>query len=129
MTFSYSFIVMKRHHHQSNSYKGHLIGTYLQFQRFSPYYSRREADMVLEEALRILHLNPKTARRRLPSIASQEEAWLEYKEPSEPTYKVTHFLQQFHNYSNKATPASSATSHGPRICKPPQTPITMETAS
>jgi hypothetical protein len=33
---------------------------------------------------------------------------------------VTHFLQQGHTYSNKATPPNSATSHGASIFKPPQ---------
>jgi|UPI00001F6546 hypothetical protein len=37
-------ITVKRHHDHSNSYKGkHLIGAGLQFQRFSPLSSWREA--------------------------------------------------------------------------------------
>jgi hypothetical protein len=74
---------MKRHHHQSN-YKGlHLIEAGLLFQRFNPYHFWQEADIVLEEGLRILHLNRKTARtarRRLPSIGRQEETLLYWAE-------------------------------------------------
>jgi hypothetical protein len=48
---------MKRHHDQDNSYKGkHLIGTGLQFQRFSPLsimHGSMQADMVLEKELRV----------------------------------------------------------------------------
>jgi hypothetical protein len=33
---------VKRHHDQDNSYKGYLIGTSLQVQRFSPLSSRQE---------------------------------------------------------------------------------------
>jgi hypothetical protein len=50
--------------------------------------------MVLEKELRVLHLDLKTARRRL----------------SKPTPTMTHLLQQGHSYSNKAIPPNSATS-------------------
>jgi len=33
---SWGFTAVKRHHDQGKSYKGHLIGTGLQVQRFSP---------------------------------------------------------------------------------------------
>jgi hypothetical protein len=60
----------------TNSYKGlHLIG--LQIQRFSPLSSSSspesrkhgsiQADIVLVEELRVLHLVPKANRRRLTS--------------------------------------------------------------
>ena len=71
---------MKRHHDQDNLYKGkHLIGAGLQFQSFSPLSSWKkhgsmQADMVLEKEPRVLHLDPKAARRRLSSAGSQEEA-------------------------------------------------------
>lgn len=39
---------------------------------------------------------------------------------SKPTSPVTHFLQQSHTYSNKATPPDNVTSHGPHIFKPPR---------
>ena len=60
---------MNRHHDQGKSYKKqHLIGAGLQVQRFSPLSSRQEhgsiqADVVLEKELRVLDLDPKTARR------------------------------------------------------------------
>ena len=65
---------MKRHHDQSNSYKGkHLIGIGLQVPRFSPLSSWWEhpgsiqADMLLEKELTIQYLFPKALRRR-PSL-------------------------------------------------------------
>jgi hypothetical protein len=66
------FIAVKRHCDQSNSYKGkHLMGSCLQFQRFSPSSSWQEAwqcsgDMVLAEQ-GALHFDPKAARRRFYS--------------------------------------------------------------
>ena len=46
-------------------------------------------------------------------------AELEHMETSKPVYTETHFLQQGHNYSNKAIPPNSATFYGPSIFKPP----------
>ena len=51
---------------QGNSYKGHLFGAGLQFQRYSPFQScleslQQEADTVLETEVR--HLDPKAERR------------------------------------------------------------------
>jgi len=62
----------------------HLTGAGLQVQRFRSVSSkwdhvRVQASMVLEE-LRILHLAPQAARRKL----------------SKPTLTLTHFLQQGH---------------------------------
>jgi hypothetical protein len=79
---------------------------------------------------RVLHLDVKAARR-LSSTGIQEETgflgiqdenvfcrqpegdWITLNrlehiyETSKPAYIVTHFLQQDHNYSNKATPPNS----------------------
>jgi hypothetical protein len=62
-------IAVKRHHDQSNFYKGNFIGAALLVQRFSLLSSRQkhgsvQADMGLEDP-KILHLDPKTDRRRL----------------------------------------------------------------
>lgn len=77
-----------------------------------------QPDMVLEE-LRVLHLDPKAARRRLHSTVSRA---------SKPT--MTHFLQQSHASFNKAAPPNSAASFdqaskhmnlsGSFLLKPPQ---------
>jgi hypothetical protein len=67
---SKSFITVKRHHDQGNAYKGkHFTGADLQFQNSLHYHhggkhGNMQADMVLQE-LRALHIDPKTARRRL----------------------------------------------------------------
>jgi hypothetical protein len=111
---------VKKHHGQSNSYKGkHFIGAGLQVQRFSPLSSRWEhgsiqSGMVLEEP-RILHLDQKAAEGdSLPH-------WVELEHRiSKPTPTMMNFLQQGHTHSNKATPPNSATSHRPSIFKPPQ---------
>jgi hypothetical protein len=61
-----------------------------------------QADMMLEKELRVLHLDLKSTRKYwlLP--------WAELNHrTSEPTPKVTHFLQQGHTYSNKNTPPNS----------------------
>ena len=46
--------------------------------------------------------------------AESSTTWSEgsQEEPSKPTYTVTHFLQQSHTSSNKATPPNSATPYG-----------------
>jgi hypothetical protein len=62
--------------------------------------------MALEE-LRILHLDPKADRRML-SILRQIQADHPRRSGSQPTPTVTHFLQQGHTYSNKATPPNKA---------------------
>jgi hypothetical protein len=59
-----------------------------------------QSDMVLEE-LRVLHLVLKENR----SLAFRQ---LEGRSQSAPS-KMTHFLQQGHTHSNKATPPNSAT--------------------
>jgi hypothetical protein len=56
-------IADKRHHDHGKSYKeAHLIGTFLQFQRFSPLSWRErggmQVDTVLEKELRVLHSDP-----------------------------------------------------------------------
>ena len=71
---------MSRHYAQGNSYKRkHLIGTDLQFQKFSHIISiiimkskTVQVDMVLEE-LRVLHPGLKAVRGRLSSAGIQEE--------------------------------------------------------
>jgi len=65
-----------RHHDQGHSYKGqHLIGAGLQAYRFRGsvyyHYGRKhgciQEEMILEKELRVLHLDLKVTRRRLPS--------------------------------------------------------------
>jgi hypothetical protein len=68
-----------------------------------------QADMVLKEKLRVLHLDLKAARRRLMLPQWVE---LEHEEPWEPAYTATHS-------SNKATLSTSSTSHWLTIFKPP----------
>ena len=55
------------------------------------------------EELRVLHLVPKANRRRLA------DSHVARRRVLKPTPTVTHFLQQGHTYSNKATPPNSAT--------------------
>ena len=54
-------------------------------------YGILQADMVLEEP-RVIHLNPKAARRL--DVSTLGGAWA--LETSKPTYTVTHFLQEGH---------------------------------
>lgn len=76
------------------------------------------ADIVLEE-LRVLHIDPKAARRELFSTGSQEsldhtgQTWIYILRAQCPALTVTHCLLQGRNSSNKVTPMNSATSHGP----------------
>jgi hypothetical protein len=54
---------------------------------------------IMLELLRVLHLDPKTTRRRLSSTGSQEEGlfphWVELEHKDlMPTCTVTHFMQQ-----------------------------------
>jgi hypothetical protein len=57
-------IAVKRHSDQGNFYKPkHWIGANLQFQFIIIMERSMVADMVLEEKLRVLHLDPKAARR------------------------------------------------------------------
>ena len=96
-------------HHVSNSsvfvlYKGqNLIGAGSQAQRFSLVLSRQDHSSIQEstamEELRVLHLFPKANGRRLPPMCLEGGS----------THTVTHFLQQGHTYSNKATLPNSAT--------------------
>jgi hypothetical protein len=77
--------------------------------------------MELEKELRVLHLDPKAAKRRLCSAGSQEEplilhwAEVEHFETSNPTPIVTHFLQQGHIYLSKAIGPNSEAPHRPSI--------------
>jgi hypothetical protein len=58
---------VKRHQDHGNSYKGkHLTETWFSFRSFIYYHHGRKhggikADMVLEEELRVLHLDPQEA--------------------------------------------------------------------
>ena len=66
--------------------------------------------MVLEQDLRVLHLDPQADRRlTLPHLVGLEHR------TSKPTPIVMHFLQQGHTYSSKATPPNSVTSCGSSI--------------
>jgi hypothetical protein len=105
------FIAVKRHHEDSNFYKGkHLIGTGLLFQRFSPLSSWQETwqHAGRHGAEGLLHSDQKVARKNVSSLLGRA---------SNLTPKVMHSLQQGHTY-NKATPPNSATHHGPSIFKP-----------
>ena len=95
-------IVVKGQNDQGNSYKGkYLIGTGLQFQRFSLLLSCQEvwhdgmqADIVLDKDLRILYLYLKAARRRL-----------EFYTLAEPDHRRPQILlTQWYTSSNKAAP-------------------------
>lgn len=53
--------------------------------------------------------------------------WMELgHRTSKSTSIVTHFLQEHHTYSDKATPPTSVTSHWPSIFKPPQPMLMLE---
>jgi hypothetical protein len=72
--------------------------------------------------MRVLHLDPKAARKRLSSAGSQERDLLligQRLSPQNPPLQWP-FLEQGHTHSNKATPPNSVTSHRPSIFKPPQ---------
>ena len=66
---SQSFITVKSHHDHVSSYKGkHLIGTGLQFRgsviiMVGHMVAHRQAWMMLEKELRVLHLDPQAAGR------------------------------------------------------------------
>jgi hypothetical protein len=83
-----------------------------------------QADIVLENELKCLHLDLKAGRRRPSSAGSQEEA-LSHVEWDLSTGTQNPSLQR-HISLNKATPTptghtpNSVTSLGPSIFKPPQ---------
>ena len=86
-----------------------------------------QADMVLERELRVLYLHSNAARKRVsPALGSLSVG------PQSPPPTVTHFLQQGHTYSNKATPTPTrshlliAPTPGPSIFKPSQCPRIVE---
>jgi hypothetical protein len=99
-------IAVKKHHDQGNSYKGqHLIGATLQVQRFSPLSSKLEA----------WHLPGRhgTGEGGESSMSCSKENQKTYfqvarRKVSKPP-KMTTFLHQCHNYTNKAIPLNSAT--------------------
>jgi len=66
-----------------------------------------QGDIVLEE-LRVLHVDPKAARKKFSS------------EWSLSTRRTQSPPKQWHISSHRATPLNSATSHGPNIFRPPQ---------
>jgi hypothetical protein len=72
-------------------------------QKFNPLLSRQEHGSVqagmVPGKLRILYLHLKATRKTLTSTLHRA---------SKPTPTVTHFLQQGHTYSNKATPPNTA---------------------
>ena len=94
---------MNRHHGQGNSYKGHLIRAGLQVRRFSPLSSRQEQGSI-QAGLELEEL-----RVTLKGNQEQTNLHMVRRRLSKPTYTLTHFLQQGHTYTNKATPPSSAT--------------------
>ena len=69
-----------------------------------------QADPVLEKEPRVLHLHLQAARRACVPYTVYFEQIRELK--AHPT--MTHFFQEAHTYSNKATP-NSATPYGPGI--------------
>ena len=90
----------------------HLIGVDLQFRDLVYYHhGGMQADTVLEKELRVLHLDPQAAERRL--CATPGTAWVYETSKSTPT--VTYFLQQGNTYFNKAIPPNSAMPYGPSI--------------
>ena len=82
-------IAVKRHHNQGNSYKGqHLIGAGLQYHHGGK-HGIVQANVVLEKELRVLHLDPKTARGGLTL-----PHWVKPKHSTpKPTPTMMHFLQ------------------------------------
>jgi hypothetical protein len=86
---------VKRHHDQGSFYKGYLIGAGLHFQMFSLIImagsiASMQADMMWEE-LRILHIDPIAARKRL----SPRKLGRGSQNP----------LPQYHTSSNKTIPS------------------------
>ena len=85
-----------------------------------------QAYLVLEKELRILHLGPEAARKRLSHTGVEPE----HRRPQSP-----HFLQQGHTSSNNATPPNSVTPHGqvlrhtnlwgPNLFRPPHHPFCL----
>jgi hypothetical protein len=77
-----------------------------------------QADMVLEKELRILYLYLRTFRRPIFPLACRRVSLLKWVQlehrTSKSTFSVTHFLQQAHTYSNKATSLNNATFYGSR---------------
>ena len=97
-------ITVKRHHDQGDSYKGkHLIGASLQDQRFRPLSSWQETGSM--QAGIALEKECSTPC----SKGEQENISQAARRVSKASPTVTHFLQQNHTYSNKATPPTSAT--------------------
>jgi hypothetical protein len=86
-----------------------LPGAGLQVQRFSPLSSRREHDSsqadIVQEELRVLHLDLKATRRKL-TLRQLGEA-----SQSPP--------QQWHTSFNKASPPKLSPPYGPSTFKPP----------
>jgi hypothetical protein len=64
-----------------------------------------QVGMVLEKELRVLHLDPKAAGGDCVTHWAEPEHIRDLKSVA----PVTHFFQQGHTYSNKATPPNSAT--------------------
>jgi hypothetical protein len=92
-------IAMKRHHDQSNFYKGHLIGAGLQFGGAVYHHHGRKhgdvhANMVLEKELRVLHLDPMATRRSVSLQAVKNLShWVQPEHrTSKSTFTGTHFL-------------------------------------
>jgi hypothetical protein len=101
-------IAVKRHHGQSNSYKGqHLIGTGLLVQRFSPLSSRLEAWQCPGRH----SAGEGTESSKSQSNCKQEKfgSYVARRWVLKPTPTMTYFLQQGHSYSNRITPPNSAT--------------------
>jgi hypothetical protein len=83
-----------------------------------------QAEVVLEGP-RVLHLDPKIIRKRLPLCRNQQEClfcpgWSFKAHPHRDVLPPTrpHLLQQGYNHSKAISP-NSATSHRPSIFKPP----------
>ena len=72
------------------------------------------ADMVLENEMRVLCLDPIAGRR---SLSLPHWVELEHR-TSKPKPRMTHFFQQGHKYSNKAIPPNNVTFFGLSIFKP-----------
>jgi hypothetical protein len=112
------FIAVKRNHDQGSTYKAkQLIGAGLQFQKFSPLIMAGNMEAYRQTWC---------LRSRKFYILIWRQLWgdwiphwaeLEYIcVTSKPTCTVTHFPQQGHSYSNKATSPTSATPCPYRPC-------------
>jgi len=80
-------------------------------------HGRVQVDMVLGS---VLYLNPKAAQRETCSHKQPGRASIFLIGQSLNSRSPQSRPTQWHTFSNKATPPTSGTSHGPSVFKPPQ---------